>query len=72
MEKLIFETNVKNDNFLPKVNKAVRKIEGIKTWKIELDSIYNLLTVEGKCLDHREIVSQLSMQGIEASRLYED
>jgi hypothetical protein len=72
MEKLIFETNVQSPLLIQKIDLAIEKIKGIYKWQIDLDSIYNLLTIEGINLDHIEIVSQLSQYGVEASRLYEE
>ncbi|WDF70174.1 hypothetical protein PQ465_07290 [Sphingobacterium oryzagri] len=72
MEKLIFETNVQCLSLLDKIHVAVKKVNGICTWTLDLDSAYRLLTVEGKALDYREIIAQLSMQGVGANRLYEE
>lgn len=72
MEKLIFETNVQSPLLIQKIDLAIEKIKGIYKWQIDLDSIYNLLTIEGVYLDHIEIVSQLSQYGVEANRLYEE
>ncbi|WP_437917746.1 hypothetical protein [Sphingobacterium sp. LRF_L2] len=72
MEKLIFETNVQHASLFEKIHLAVRKVKGIYKWQIDLDSAYRLLTIEGKSLDYREIISMLSLEGVEASRLYEE
>ncbi|MFD1770941.1 hypothetical protein [Sphingobacterium suaedae] len=72
MEKLIFETNVQCSSLFERIHTAVRKVKGISKWQIDLDSAYRLLTVEGKALDYREIISLLSIEGVEACRLYEE
>ncbi|MBL1408907.1 hypothetical protein [Sphingobacterium faecale] len=72
MEKLIFETNINTPQLAQKVQDALQRIAKIRHWKIDFDSIYNLLIVEGIRLDHTEIVSSLATHGIEASRLYEE
>lgn len=72
MEKLIFETDVQCASLLGSIHAAVKKISGIYTWELNLDSAYRLLTVEGKALDYREIISQLSLHGVGANRLYEE
>lgn len=72
MEKLMFETNVECSSLLHKIYLVIRKFDGIKKWKIDLDSIYNILIIEGKCLDHQQIIKELGINGIEAQRLYEE
>lgn len=72
MEKLIFETNVQTPSFINRIQQAVQRLKGIHHWQIDLDSIYNLLTVEGVGLNHIEIESELASQGVQASRLYEE
>ncbi|KGE13348.1 hypothetical protein [Sphingobacterium deserti] len=72
MEKLIFETDVRCSSFFEKIHVAVKKVKGISTWTLDLDSAYRLLTVEGKSLDYKEIINQLSMHGVDANRLYEE
>lgn len=72
MEKLIFETDVQCSSLLEKIQVAVKKVKGIYTWTLDLDSAYRLLTVEGKAMDYREIITQLSIHGVGANRLYEE
>ncbi|MFA4978062.1 MAG: hypothetical protein WC589_11190 [Sphingobacterium sp.] len=72
MEKLIFETNAEHPSLVDKIKQAVEKLNGIHEWKIDLDSIYNLLTIEGIRLNPTEIESELALHGVEASRLYEE
>ncbi len=72
MEKLIFETDVQCSSLFEKIHVAVKKVKGIYCWRLDLDSAYRLLTVEGKALDSREIINQLSIQGVDANRLYEE
>jgi len=72
MEKLIFEIDVKGPALVQRIKNVLAKYKGICKWKIDLNSTYNLLTVEGICLNHVEIISILSLQGIEANRLYEE
>jgi copper chaperone CopZ len=72
MEKLIFETDVACTSLLDRIHTAVKKVNGIYTWSLDLESAYRLLTVEGKALDYREIINQLSIHGVGANRLYEE
>lgn len=68
----MFETNVQCTSLLQKIYLVIRKFDGITKWKIDLDSIYNVLVIEGKCLDHQLIIKELEIVGIEAQRLYEE
>ncbi|MDQ1150203.1 MULTISPECIES: hypothetical protein [Sphingobacterium] len=72
MEKLIFETNAQHPSLVDKIKDAIEKLNGIHEWKIDLDSIYNLLTIEGIRLNPTEIESELALHGVEANRLYEE
>lgn len=68
----MFETNVECSSLSHKIYLVIRKFDGIKKWKIDFDSIYNILIIEGKCLDHQQIIKELGINGIEAQRLYEE
>lgn len=72
MEKLIFETDVKCTSLLETIHVAVKKVKGIYKWQLDLDSTYRLLTIEGKALDYKKIIAELSLHGVGASRLYEE
>ncbi|SKB36876.1 hypothetical protein SAMN05660841_00060 [Sphingobacterium nematocida] len=72
MEKLIFETNISTPQSAHLVQIALTQIRKIRHWKIDFESAYNLLIVEGIHLDHTEIISSLAVNGIAAERLYEE
>jgi len=72
MEKLLFERNVQSPGLSEKINNALEKLKGIREWKMDFDSIQNLLIIEGIRLDPIEIISKLSLHGIEVCRLYEE
>lgn len=72
MEKLIFETNISTVQSAQKVQQALQQLNKVRQWKIDFDSVYNLLIIEGIRLDHTEIIANLAIHGIQASRLYEE
>ncbi|MGJ1430221.1 hypothetical protein ACR79M_01115 [Sphingobacterium spiritivorum] len=72
MEKLMFETNVHCSSLFHNIHGVIKQIDGIKKWKLDLESVYKVLVIEGQCLDHHIIIKELGIAGIEAQRLYEE
>ncbi len=72
METLLFKTDVHSADLMSKLWNSLRNIDGIVNWKLDLESIYNLLIIKGRSLSHLEIIKELEQIGIKAIRLYEE
>lgn len=72
METLKFKTSLNTPSSLKIIDPLLRSVEGLRTWTVDFDSIYNLLIVEGIGLCASEIIGRLQFAGFKVIRLYEE
>lgn len=72
METLIFKTDIQTLALRNKLLNALENIKGLAYWKIDIESIYRLLIVNGIGVNYLEIIRELEKIGIHAVRLYEE
>ncbi|SEM66911.1 hypothetical protein SAMN05216436_106161 [bacterium A37T11] len=73
METLKFKTDISSNREVGEIAHALKKeVSGIKQCFVDLDSIYNLLIVEGVRIKDSLIVSVLGAHGYNATPLYEE
>ncbi|MEH6308235.1 hypothetical protein RYH73_21445 [Olivibacter sp. CPCC 100613] len=72
METLIFKTDIQTPALKTKLLSALENIKGLAHWRLDVESIYKLLVVNGIGVNYLEIIKELEKIGIHAVRLYEE
>lgn len=72
METLKFKTNISSFIEIREIGAVLKNISGIREWIVDLDSIYNLLIIEGVRIKDSVIITALNELGFKAIRVYEE
>ncbi|MGK9124894.1 hypothetical protein M1D52_12255 [Olivibacter sp. SA151] len=72
METLIFKTDIQTPLIKSKLLSALENIKGLNHWRLDIESIYKLLIINGIGINYLEVINELGKIGIHAIRMYEE
>lgn len=72
METLKFMTDIKSPREMDQIKSILEMFAEIKEWKMDFDSIYNLLVIKAINLKGSAIAEALNQLGYTATLLYEE
>jgi copper chaperone CopZ len=69
MEKLQFKTNINCNNCVRSVTGFINDVEGIQSWKVDIDNPDKILTVEGEGIIAEAIIEAIEDAGFDGEKV---